>query len=193
MSENIGGVKIPEMIYPTITAISTVYIDTDFLENYVDVLGIDSAFPAAGTNDIEKQSAVYRAQVYIESLVYQGHKYDTDQILQWPRSEVFDRNGFMVDSDQVPYDIFNACAEAAYLEYNTIGVLQPQIVPENLTPKTSEEVRAGSVGVKTSYDTSQLSQKVVGKIGGDLFMRLQGYLGQWLGRRRTSVYYLERS
>jgi hypothetical protein len=187
MPTSIGGIKIPELTYPVLTSSSIFYIDTGFLEDYVEIMGLDSTFPAAGVSDAEKQSAVYRAQVYIESLVFQGGKTEPyNQILQFPRYAIYDNDGVLIDSDQTPYDIFNAVAEGAYLEYNSIGVLQPQIVPTNLAPISNEEVSAGSVSTKTSYDTSKMSQEVSHKLGGDLYTRLVNYLENWLGVTGTT-------
>lgn len=194
MTTNIGGTKIPELTYPVLTIASTYYIDTGFLEDYVEIMGIDSDFPAAGLSDGEKQSAVYRAQVYIESLIYQGVKAEPyDQVLQFPRYDLYDNNGVAVDSDQTPYDIFNAVAEGAYLEYESVGVLQPQIVPVNLTPITSKEVSAGSVGAKTSYDTSQIAPILRNKIGADFYTRLMGYLDNWIESTGGVVFKIART
>lgn len=194
MPTNIGGTKIPELTYPVLTSSSTYYIDTGFLEDYVEIMGIDSDFPAAGLSDGEKQSAVYRAQVYVESLLFCGSKAEPyGQTLQFPRVGMYDMNGVLVDSDQTPYDIFNAIAEGAYLEYESVGVLQPQIVPANLTPITSKEVNAGSVGSKTSYDTSQIAPTLRNKIGADFYTRLMGYLDNWLDNNNGTVIRLARA
>jgi hypothetical protein len=182
MTTNIGGIKIPELTYPVLIPSMTYYIDTGFLEDYVEIMGLDTDFPAPGLEDIAKQSAVYRSQIYLESLLFVGYKTQPYvQVLQWPRDGVYDKDTVLVDSDQTPYDIFNAIAEGAFLEYGTVGALQPKIDPIGLSLISSEEVSAGSVGVKTSYDTSQIAPAVRNMIGADFYTRLASYLGNWLG------------
>ncbi len=173
---NIGGIKIPTLTYPRLLRYTEIYITTDFLDDYVEVLGLDSNWPiGVQVEEAKKEAAVYRAQIYVDSLNYQGAQYWSDQYLQWPRYPVTDKSGYVVRAEETPYDIFNAVAEGAFQEYKSPGVLQPIQTVDDIYPLQSSEVAAGSVSSKKSYDTS--NKRPVTNT--ERLKRLQDYLRQW--------------
>ena len=91
---------------------------------------------AALTTDALREAALRRATDYMRQAYrsrWQGYKVNEDQALDWPRYDV-EVEGYAVDSDIVPTEIKNACAElalkASAAELNpdlTQGVLSEQV------------------------------------------------------------------
>lgn len=91
---------------------------------------------AALTTDALREAALRRATDYMRQAYrsrWQGYKVNEDQALDWPRYGV-EVEGYAVDSDIVPTEIKNACAElalkASAAELNpdlTQGVLSEQV------------------------------------------------------------------
>ena len=183
MSNNIGGTKIPGLTYPVLDRSSENYIDVDFLEDYVIILSLDSSW-IPGSDLEAKGSAVLRSQIYIESLYYQGSKFWVYQVLQWPRDGVLDKNGWAIDAEQTPYDIFNAVAEGAFNEYKTPGILQPNQTRQDSTPLKRSKVVAGSVESEEEWDTSKVRSSVESV---DTLTRLTGYLSHWITSYGVSI------
>ena len=48
-----------------------------------------------------------------ETIDWKGRKADNNQALEWPRSGMYDRNGFDIDNDEMPTALINATAEMA--------------------------------------------------------------------------------
>lgn len=91
---------------------------------------------AALTTDALREAALRKATDYMRQAYrsrWQGYKVNEDQALDWPRYDV-EVEGYAVDSDIVPTEIKNACAElalkASSADLNpdlTQGVLSEQV------------------------------------------------------------------
>lgn len=119
-------------------------------ESYVSVADADTRLAALGmTNwdtltDTEKEQALRRATVFMEQRYrnrWKGTKLLRDQALSWPRygAEV---DGYALDSNYVPADIANACADIAL-----------KAAAGDLTPDLTRGIRRKKVGpLETEYD-----------------------------------------
>ena len=112
-------------------------------ESYISVADASSYHTARGNTawaalatDALREAALRRATDYMRQAYrsrWQGYKVNEDQALDWPRYDV-EVEGYAVDSDIVPTEIKNACAElalkASAAELNpdlTQGVLSEQV------------------------------------------------------------------
>jgi hypothetical protein len=112
-------------------------------ESYISVTDASTYFTAravttwaALATDAIREAALRRATDYMRQAYrsrWQGYKVNEDQALDWPRYGV-EVEGYAVDSDIVPTEIKNACAElalkASSAELNpdlTQGVLSEQV------------------------------------------------------------------
>jgi len=93
------------------------------------------------------EKAMLRAMVYIESRDFKGCKADEDYSLEWPRDGVEDRNGYALDNDDIPTNLKNAQARAAYEEYMNVGCLQKNLARGDLVKSEKIDV------LKFEYDT----------------------------------------
>ena len=110
------------------------YISVADASNYHTVRG-NTAW-AALTTDALREAALRKATDFMRQAYrsrWQGYKVNEDQALDWPRYYV-EVEGYAVDSDIVPTEVKNACAElalkASAAELNpdlTQGVLSEQV------------------------------------------------------------------
>ncbi len=71
------------------------------------------------------------------------------QALDWPRSDVIDFDGYLVDNDSLPDSLVKACAELAYLSVTeTDGLWKNLETPGTIIKK---RVKAGPVESDTTY------------------------------------------
>tara|TARA_B100000949_G_scaffold4534_2_gene3929 strand:+ start:3800 stop:4327 length:528 start_codon:yes stop_codon:yes gene_type:complete len=79
----------------------------------------DDDNPQSGTtwsgasNDLKDQSLLMATRLLDEHLDWTGAPSDTVQVLNWPRTGMWDRNGNFMDSDSIPNDVRDATAEFA--------------------------------------------------------------------------------
>ena len=81
---------------------------------YAEDYGLD-AWSAAEVTDTMREQAVFKSMRYLEALAWVGTKYSSTQDLEWPRSDVYDRNGYLLDDDIIPQAVINAQCEIAVL------------------------------------------------------------------------------
>ena len=89
------------------------YISVADASNYHTVRG-NTAW-AALTTDALREAALRKATDFMRQVYrsrWQGYKVNEDQALDWPRYGV-EVEGYAVDSDIVPTEVKNACAELA--------------------------------------------------------------------------------
>jgi len=112
-------------------------------------LGADATWTAATT--AEKEEALRAATEYMEGSFRQswkGTKLTRDQALSWPRYGAT-VDGYTVDSDVVPGEVANACADLAL---KSLG--------EDLTPDLERAVIREKVGpLETEYDRASPQAK----------------------------------
>ena len=118
------------------------YISVSDASNYHTVRG-NTAW-AALTTDALREAALRRATDYMEQVYrsrWQGYKVNEDQALDWPRYDV-EVEGYAVDSDIVPTEIKNACAELAL-----------RASAADLNPDLTQGVLSEQVGsIQVTYD-----------------------------------------
>jgi len=112
-------------------------------ESYISVADASTYHTARGntawaalTTDALREAALRKATDYMRQAYrsrWQGYRVNEDQALDWPRYDV-EVEGYAVDSDIVPTEIKNACAElalkASSADLNpdlTQGVLSEQV------------------------------------------------------------------
>jgi hypothetical protein len=61
------------------------------------------------------------------------------QALDWPRVDALDRDGTLIDADEIPVEVINATCEAALRELTTPGILSPDITPGTVKVLTKVE------------------------------------------------------
>ena len=99
---------------------------------------------AALTTDALREAALRRATDYMRQAYrsrWQGYKVNEDQALDWPRYDV-EVEGYAVDSDIVPTEVKNACAELAL-----------RASAADLNPDLTQGVLSEQVGsIQVTYD-----------------------------------------
>ena len=79
----------------------------------------DDDHPQSGTtwssasNDLKDQSLLMATRLMDEHIEWTGAPSDVIQVLNWPRSGMWDRNGNAMDSDSIPNGVRDATAEFA--------------------------------------------------------------------------------
>jgi len=100
------------------------YVSLQYVSDYCSDMG----YSDWDTGDSPKQiSSILRAMKYIECFNFIGVKNQIVNDLEWPRSEAYNRNGLLIDSDIIPSKVKSAVCEAAYIEFLNAGKLQPSI------------------------------------------------------------------
>jgi hypothetical protein len=118
------------------------YISVADASNYHTVRG-NTAW-AALTTDALREAALRRATDYMRQAYrsrWQGYKVNEEQALDWPRYNV-EVEGYAVDSDIVPTEVKNACAELAL-----------RASAADLNPDLTQGVLSEQVGsIQVTYD-----------------------------------------
>ena len=105
------------------------YITLVYFTDYCSDLGLTTS----DSNELEDedeeslQKAMLRSMAFIDSHDFKGYKADDDYSLEWPRVGVEDRNGYAIDSDEIPTNLKLAQARASYEEYINSGSLQKNL------------------------------------------------------------------
>lgn len=131
---------------------------------------------AAATTDAKEQ-AIRRATAYLSGLSWAGLRtHGRLQALAWPRGGVLDREGYGIDSGEIPIEVQRACAEVALQEMASPGSMTPAVTPasEPLTKreKVGEievEYAVGSVSVEARRPVLTKVNALIGQ-----FLAVQG-------------------
>ena len=82
-----------------------------------------------------KEAALIRATQWLDGRY--GHRWPGTrwklrlQSLDWPRFDAADREGTIVEADEIPLEVINATCEAALRELATPNGLSPDVTPAN--------------------------------------------------------------
>lgn len=88
------------------------YCTVAFADDYHDAHLYAATWTAAG--DLQRQRALAMASRLLDEHVeWHGTKYDEDNPLSWPRYGARDRDGYVIDNDEIPTDLKRATAELA--------------------------------------------------------------------------------
>lgn len=100
----------------------------------------------------DKEAAIRRATTILNGYSWQGYRTNgRSQSLSWPRAGVVDREGLIIQSDEIPQEIKDAVAEMALRELVAPGSLQPDV-------KLSDSVKREKIGqIEVEYSGSNSS------------------------------------
>ncbi len=100
--------------------------------SYVSVSGVDVYATDYGysdwtsATDTVKTQSLLRGMRYIEGLNFKGTRANDDQKLAFPRYDLYDRDGYLIDDDVIPDRLIDAVCEAAICSLPDTDVdLQP--------------------------------------------------------------------
>lgn len=121
----------------TVVSGSNSYTTVSGITTYATDYGLD-AWSASDITDTMRVQAVFKSMRYLEALAWKGTKYSAEQNLEWPRSGVYDKNGYLVDEDTIPQAVINAQCEIAVLCLPGSGVdLQPTYTRDDFLTEVS--------------------------------------------------------
>ena len=127
---------------------------------YISVADADTYHAAKGNatwtgTDADKETAIRRATSVLDGYNWQGLRTNgRSQALAWPRSGVIDKEGYGIDSDEIPSEIVDACAELALRELVTPGTMTPDVIPGEAIKSLS----AGSVSIEYANPSNTASE-----------------------------------
>jgi len=136
-----------------VISLGTYYGDPSDYRTYHAMRGRN---PIDGNNEII--AALLVASEWLDgSFAWPGYKIAPRdmQVRDWPRSEIYDRDGWPVDYLTVPTEIKNASYEVAYRWLEDAAVLSPDHTPE----KYSEVSIEGALRVKSRGLNAMTAQK----------------------------------
>ena len=125
--------------------------------SYASVAQGDSYYTALGSvywidaTEAEKQQALRRATAFIDDKLrgrWKGQAYDENQSLAWPRSYVYNAEGFLIDWDAVPILLIQSTLEIAELHLGGID-LAPNV----------EAGESGVTGKKVKIDVITIEDR----------------------------------
>ena len=91
--------------------------------------------------DIEKESAIRRATRYLDGIRWKGIKASgRSQPLEWPRFGVYDCDGYVVPSDEVPVEVVDACSLLSFYEAANPGGLDPNVTLTQIAKREKVDV-----------------------------------------------------
>jgi len=145
------------------------YISVADADTYHTKFTASAAWAGAGTAD--KETALRQATQYLDDEYrgrWKGYPVDDEQALAWPRLDVEDENGYVVDSDAVPEQVQRAAAEMALRALSSGPNLLPDIVErgtvksirKKLGPMEKEVEYVGGGTIAVSGQTNTHFQKV---------------------------------
>lgn len=122
------------------------YCDFDVADDYISTNAFTSAEWLAMVT-LDKQKLLSRSSKYLDRMVqWEGQRVDQDSGMRWPRSGVYDADGFEIADDVIPQALIDAvCEMAMYLMDTDWTNLE--------SSRGIKEVRADVVDVK--FDTNQ--------------------------------------
>lgn len=93
------------------SASANTYVTLADAETYMETLYYKDSW--TGKTDEQKKGAIVQACRLLDTLAWKGIKAADTQALEWPRSNVTDRNGYEVSDSTIPAWLANANAEFA--------------------------------------------------------------------------------
>jgi len=106
----------------------------------------------AALTTAEQELACRLATQYLDAVygsVWRGYRTNEVQALDWPRSDVYDSDGYAVDNDVLPTALLQAHAEIAFRSGNGETLLPDRSSPVGDLSK--ERVKVGPIEVETSF------------------------------------------
>lgn len=125
------------------------YLSTADCDTYHTNHGDPASWSSATT--AKKEEALRLATQYLDATYggrWRGRRNELEQSLDWPRIEVFDRDGFLLASDALPTALVNATAEMA-LRYVELG---SSLIPDLDTPGSIKSERVKLEGIEEEIE-----------------------------------------
>ena len=90
---------------------------------------------------------------YVTRPYWTGTPTNDDQALAWPRTGMFNRNGFPIDPDEIPKELKDAVCELAFQLYTSDTTLDNAVSVQGIT-----SIKAGPVALafKDSIETTKM-------------------------------------
>lgn len=121
-------------------ATAEAYVSVDYVTTYAEEHNLD--WDHSDTDEAE--GAIRRGTVWLDARYrkrFTGIKVERrSQLLEWPRSGAYDRNGDYVDYLSIPREVQQATAEAAIRELADPGVLSPDITAGSIPKRVKVDV-----------------------------------------------------
>jgi len=135
---------------------ATSFISVADADAYASEVGLSAWTGASGT----KETALIKAQRYITQTyrgMWKGIRSTELQALDWPRADVEDYDGYVLDSDSIPAAIKEAQVELA------VRALSADLISDVATDTSnvaSESSTVGAVAYSVTYTGGKSSQKI---------------------------------
>lgn len=137
-------------------------------DSYAAVAEADAYFLARGVatwtgTTTAKENALRVGTAYLDNQ-YRGEwpeiRTDQDQALAWPRTGVYDTDGYLIASDEIPVQVVNATCEAALLALTGVS-LEPVLTRGNAIKRTVDKVGPLSQEIEYADGASGLDRFTV--------------------------------
>ena len=140
---------------------SNSYMLVSEADDYNDNHEADATWIAA--TDDDKKKSLRIATEYLDAVYssrWKGSRVSRDQALDWPRTNVVDRDGFAIYSDEVPRQLKSACAVMALR-----SLLGEDLLPDLASPGSVKRTRdkVGPVETETEYQGGNSPIKIYRK------------------------------
>jgi len=118
------------------------YCDVAYADNFLTTQRPFVGTEWTGLTTDQKATLLIWATTYLDDMVdWNGYKATRDQALRWPRSGVYDPDGFYVDKSTVPDRIRQWTAETAW-EYSKVNrQAEPTALGQGITDVTVGPIR----------------------------------------------------
>lgn len=90
------------------------YVTVADADTYHDERLHNSEWSSASTDDKER-ALIWSTELLEANFLWYGYRYSEEQALDWPRSEVYNESGYILDNETIPEKLKNATATLAYL------------------------------------------------------------------------------
>jgi len=146
---------------------ATSYISVTDADQVITDYGL--AWPDSYTED-EKKVALNNGTRYLDTKyngAWKGYKASETQALAWPRSDVVDSDGWVIDSDEIPAQIEQATVEVA-VYYADSGSAFPDL--DNPGQLKAEKIKIDVIEIEQEFlggnSGSEISSKVDSLLNG---------------------------
>jgi len=97
----------------------------------------NAAWASVSYSEGDREAAIRRATAFLSnSFTWAGlRSHNRNQALAWPRSGVVDQEGNGIDSDEIPIEVSDACAEIALRELVAPGAMNPDFTSSELVKR----------------------------------------------------------
>lgn len=126
---------------------------------YMDSLPYKAAWTSATT--AAQEGALKAAARKLDLLAWKGIKTTAAQALAWPRANVYDRDGYIIDSAAVPAFLKNAQAELALRELEEDRAADPALGQPTRVKAGPVEVEMGNGARRTPNLLPSLVEQMV--------------------------------